>query len=297
MSTVNDLSRIETPAADRCRARLVPYRGCVARPDPTVSDDASGGPSVTSKALGILAAFTAQQPRLTLSEIGRRTGLPLTTAHRLVGELVGWGALERDEAGRYRIGLRLWEVASLAPRSPGLRERAMPFLEDLYEVTHENVQLAVRDGLEAVYVERISGRQAVSVVSRVGGRLPLHATGVGQVLLAYAPAEVQDGVLAAQLKAFTKFTITEPRRLRQVLAEVRRTETAVCDQHVELGSLSIAAPVFGPPDGAAEISAGPSVVAALSVVVPSEGADRLALVPAVRAAARGISRRLTPPPL
>ena len=267
----------------------------------TASDDVAGGPSVTSKALGILAAFSAQQPRLTLSEIGRRTGLPLTTAHRLVGELVGWGALERDEGGRYRIGLRLWEVASLAPRSLGLRERAMPFLEDLYEVTHENVQLAVRDEFEAVYVERISGRQAVSVVSRVGGRLPLHATGVGQVLLAYAPAEVQDRVLAAQLKAFTKFTITEPRRLRQVLAEVRRSGIAVCDQQVDPGTLSIAAPVFGPPDGAADAvltqgSTGAVVVAALSVVVPSEGTDRLALLPAVRAAARGISRVLGAPP-
>jgi DNA-binding IclR family transcriptional regulator len=259
--------------------------------------DSAPAVSVTSKALGILAAFTAQQPRLTLSEIGRRTGLPLATAHRLVGELLGWGALERDEAGRYRIGLRLWEVASLAPRSLGLREQAMPFLEDLYEVTHENVQLAVRDGFEAVYVERISGRQAVNVVSRVGGRLPLHATGVGQVLLAFAPAELQDRVLATPLKAFTKHTIIEPRRLRQVLAEVRRTGIAICDQQVELGSLSVAAPVYGPSsDSAAELGAhltyGGTVVAALSVVVPSEGADRLGLVPAVRAAARGISRVL-----
>ncbi|WP_073259182.1 IclR family transcriptional regulator domain-containing protein [Cryptosporangium aurantiacum] len=253
-------------------------------------------PSVTSKALAILAAFTAQQPSLTLSEIGRRAGLPLTTAHRLVGELTDWGALERDDAGRYRIGLRLWEVASLAPRSLGLRERAMPFLEDLYEVTHENVQLAVRDGFEAVYVERISGRHAVSVVSRVGGRLPLHATGVGQVLLAYAPAEFQDQVLATTLKAFTKFTIVDPKRLRQVLAEVRRTGIAVCDRMVDPGTLSVAAPVFGPAEGedavAARVSTGAAVVAALSVVVPSEDADRVGLAPAVRAAARGISRAL-----
>ncbi|GAA0284571.1 IclR family transcriptional regulator [Cryptosporangium japonicum] len=240
-------------------------------------------PSVTSKALGILAAFTVQQPRLTLSEIGRRAGLPLTTAHRLVGELTEWGALERDEAGRYRIGLRLWEVASLAPRGLGLRERALPFLEDLYEVTHENVQLAVRDGHEAVYVERITGRHAVNILSRVGGRLPLHATGVGQVLLAYAPPEFQDEVLAQPLKAFTKETVTDPRRLRAILAEVRRTGIAVCDRLVDPDSLSVAAPIFDP-DGAQ------GVIAALSVVVRSDGADRLSLSPAVRAAARGISR-------
>ena len=243
--------------------------------------------SVTSRVLGILAAFSAQQPRLTLSEIGRRTGLPLTTAHRLVGELTEWGALERDEAGRYRIGLRLWEVASLAPRGLGLRERALPFLEDLYEVTHENVQLAVRDGAEAVYVERLTGRQAVALVSRVGGRLPLHATGVGQVLLAHAPPEFQDEVLAAPLKAFTKYTVTDPKRLRSILAEVRRTGIALCDRQVDPESLSVAAPVFG-----VDAVGAPGVVAALSVVVRSDGADRLGLVPAVRAAARGISRTL-----
>ena len=243
--------------------------------------------SVTSRVLGILAAFSAQQPRLTLSEIGRRTGLPLTTAHRLVGELTEWGALERDEAGRYRIGLRLWEVASLAPRGLGLRERALPFLEDLYEVTHENVQLAVRDGAEAVYVERLTGRQAVALVSRVGGRLPLHATGVGQVLLAHAPPEFQDEVLAAPLKAFTKYTVTDPKRLRSILAEVRRTGIALCDRQVDPESLSVAAPVFG-----VDAVGAPGVVAALSVVVRSDGADRLGLVPAVRAAARGISRVL-----
>ena len=121
-------------------------------------------------------------------------------------ELVGWGALERGADGRYRIGLRLWEIASLAPRGLGLREAAMPFLEDLYEVTHENVQLAVREGLEVVFVERIAGRKAVPVLTRVGGRFALHATGVGLVLLAHAPAEIQEELLAAPLHAL------QPRR-------------------------------------------------------------------------------------
>src|SRR3954466_12979681 len=106
--------------------------------------DTEPGRSVTSKVLGLLAAFTPAAP-LTLSELARRSGVSLPTAHRRVAELLEWGALERGADGRYRIGLRLWEVASLAPRGLGLREQAMPFLEDLYEVTHENVQLAVRE--------------------------------------------------------------------------------------------------------------------------------------------------------
>src|SRR5690606_5063861 len=134
-----------------------------------------------SRALRILSAFSPERRRLALTEIAERAGLPLTTAHRLVGELADWGALEREPDGGYRIGLRLWEVATLAPRGIGVREAALPFLEDLYEATHENVHLAVLDGTEALYLERISGRGAVPVISRVGGRLPLHATGVGLV--------------------------------------------------------------------------------------------------------------------
>lgn len=241
--------------------------------------------TVTARVLGVLDAFTAQRPELTLTEIGRRTGLPLSTAHRLVGELTGWGALERGDDGRYRIGLRLWEVAALAPRGLGLRESAMPFLTDLHEVTGENVQLAVLDGTEVVFVERIAGRGAVTVITRVGGRLPLHATGVGLVLLAHAPAELQEQVLAAPLRRYTTQTICAPDELRRVLADVRRTGVAVSDGQIELVALSVAAPVHGPRG---------AVAAALSVVVPAAGADPRAYVPVVRAAARGVSRALDP---
>lgn len=103
-------------------------------------------PSVVDRVLDLLGAFTAERPRLTLSELSRRAGLPLSTTHRLAGELTRRGALLRDETGAYRVGLWLWEVASLAPHGAELRESAMPFLEDLYEATHQNVQLAVLDG-------------------------------------------------------------------------------------------------------------------------------------------------------
>ena len=244
------------------------------------------GESVTTRVLGILAAFSAERPELTLTEIGRRARLPLATTHRLVGELAAWGALERGENGRYRIGLRLWEVGALAPRGLGLRESAMPFLEDLYEVTKQNVQLAVLDGTEAVYVERLSGRGAVHVISRVGGRLPLHATGVGLVLLAHSAPDFQEQVIAGPLKRFTTKTVCQPDELRRMLAEVRRTGVAISDGQIELIALSIAAPVRGK---------GGDVVAALSVVVPAMSADARAYVPVVRAAARGISRALGAP--
>jgi DNA-binding IclR family transcriptional regulator len=239
--------------------------------------------SVTSKVLALLDAFTPETPELTLSELARRAGVSLPTAHRRTSELVAWGALERGADGRYHIGLRLWEVASLAPRGLVLREAAMPFLEDLYEVSHENVQLAVREGLELVFVERIAGRHAVPVLTRVGGRFALHATGVGLVLLAHAPASVQEEVLGAPLHGYSPKTITDPVRLREVLADVRRNGYSVSDGQVTTDALSVAAPILGQDR---------SVVAAVSLVVRADSAQPGALAPLVQAAARGISRAL-----
>ena len=238
------------------------------------------------KLLAVLDAFTRERPALTLSEIARAVGVPLSTAHRLVGELCAWGGVERDEDGRYRVGLRVWELGALAPRGLGLREAALPFMEDLYEVTHENVQLAVRDGTELVFVERIAGRSAVGVLTRVGGRFALPPTGVGLVLLAHAPAEVQERVLADPLTAYTRHTITDPRQLRRVLAEVRRTGMAISDRQVTEDAVSVAAPV--------EVRG--AVVAALSIVVRgSSPAAVRSYAPGVRAAARGIGRTLASP--
>lgn len=243
-------------------------------------------PTVASRLFRILETFSPRRPAQTLSAISRNSGLSLTTTHRLVGELAQWGALERAEDGSYRIGLRIYELAALTPRATLLREVAMPFLGDLYEATRQNVQLGVLDGREVVYVERISGRAAVPVVSRVGGRLPLHATGVGLVLLAHAARELQEDVLGDVLLRFTERTIRDPERLRRVLADVRKQGFAISDRQIELTTLSVAAPVHDETD---------AVVASLSVVVPAGHADPMSLVPAVRAAARGLSRALGSP--
>ena len=125
----------------------------------------------------------------------------------IVGALTAWGALERDAEGLYHVGLRLWELAALAPRGLALRQAALPYLEDLYEATHENVQLAVRDGAEAVYIEWLAGRSAVGVHIRVGARWPLHATGVGLALLAHETPGFQEDYCSGPLAAFTPYCI------------------------------------------------------------------------------------------
>nr|WP_246315481.1 IclR family transcriptional regulator [Kineococcus aurantiacus] len=242
---------------------------------------------MTSRTFGLLSAFTRENPSMRLGQLADAAGLPLTTTHRIVADLLACGALERDASGSLHVGLRLWEIGSLAPRGHTLREVALPFLEDLYVATRENVQLAVREGLESVFVERLTGREAVTVMTRVGARFPLPSTGVGRALLAHAPADVQEQALAQPVRRWTERTETDPARLRAVLAEVHRTGVAISDREVTDDAVSVAAPVRGP---------GREVVAAVSLVVRSGTASTAALVPAVRAAALGVSRSLGAPP-
>jgi len=238
---------------------------------------------VISKVVALLDAFGPETPELSLADLARLTGLPVSTTYRLASELVEWGGLERADRAGYRVGMRLWELGSLAPRGGNLREVALPFMQDLYQATRENVHLAVRDGLAALYVDTISGRESVRVRSRRGGRLPLHATGVGKVLLAHAPPEVLLAVLNGDMRRYTAYTVVAPGHLRRALAEVRRTGVAYAREEMTLGSLSVAAPIVGPDQ---------VVVAALAVVLDRGRGDLRRLAPAVRTAALSASRAL-----
>ncbi|MFC4117264.1 IclR family transcriptional regulator [Nonomuraea zeae] len=236
------------------------------------------------RALSLLAAFDADHRVLTLAELSRRSAIPLSSALRLAARLVSWGALERDGAGRYCVGLRLLEVATLAPRGHGLREVALPFMHDLAEVTRQHVQLAVRDGMQAMLVERLSARQAASVEYRTGGRLPLHSTGVGLVLLAFAPQEVQEELLAKPVYSEPGNRLIPADTLRRTLADVRLKRLAVFRREDESETIvSIAAPVFGQDETA---------VGVLGVLVPKRVAQPRLLGLAVQTAARSISREL-----
>jgi DNA-binding IclR family transcriptional regulator len=241
-------------------------------------------PSSTRRALAVLDCFSTITPVLTLSEIARMLRQPVSSTHRQLGELTAWGALERDERGRYQVGLHLWEIGSLAPRSTDLRKAALPFLEDLYEVTHENVQVAVLDGSDVVYVERIFSHHATQIIARPGGRLPSHVTAVGRVLLAYAEQSVVNATLSRPLERLSPHTVVDPDELRRELAKVRKSGYAITDRQVELVSTSVAAPIYGP--GRA------GVIAAISIIMPRLNTDVRRFAPAVLTAARGISRAL-----
>ncbi|WP_345750409.1 IclR family transcriptional regulator [Microbacterium rhizophilus] len=246
-------------------------------------DREAGTRSVVDRALTILGTFQGNRSRQALSDISRHSGLPIATCYRIVQRLVEWGALERDGENRYRVGLRLWEVASRAPRSVGLQRLARPYLLDLYETTGYATHLAIREGVELVSIERFQNPRRVVRRPVIGSRYQLHVTAIGQVLLAHAPRDVQDAVLSAELPAYTPNTYTDPATLERVLADIRRTGYAVSDRQVDLSHISVAAPVRGA-DG--------SVIAALSLALTQRDTPVKSVVHLVQLTATSISRAL-----
>ena len=165
--------------------------------------------TVLGKVLVVLHAFRADDDVVSLAELGRRTELPKTTLHRVAADLVQARLLDKLDGG-YRLGGQLFELGMRASVERGLLEVAIPFMQDLYERTHETVHLGIREGIEVVYVEKIGGHRQAATPSRVGGRMPLYCTGLGKALLAYAPHDVLEQVVAAGLRRLTPRTIIAP---------------------------------------------------------------------------------------
>ncbi|MDP4502552.1 IclR family transcriptional regulator [Nonomuraea turcica] len=240
------------------------------------------GESVLSRVVSIFEAFDPDTPALRVTEIARRSGLHIATASRMVKILVSYGWLSRDADGKVRIGVRLWELASRASPTLSLREAAMPFLEDLHAVVGHHAQLGVVEGEEVLFVERLSAPGAVINITRIAGRLPLHASSSGLILLAHASSEFQEKIIHRPLRTYTRNTIVDPRRLRVFLAGVRKSGYAFCPGFIDEHATGIAVPVRGGDD---------QVIAALSVIVPNDANARMQL-PALQSAARGVARAM-----
>lgn len=230
----------------------------------------------------MLDAFDTGHRRLTMSAIARRAGLPLTTTHRLVHELERHGALDRGADGGYEVGSRIWRLGILASVHADLREVALPYMEDVYELTNAAIQIAVLDGLRCLIVDRIAGSRTMSVMSKPGSRLPLHATGVGKVLLAFGGDELQGAVLGS-LDRFTEQTITDAGQLRAQLRVIASQGFAETHEELAKGATSLAVPLRGH-DG--------MVIAAMGMITPSSSAELAKLVPIMQVTAAALSRKL-----
>ncbi len=245
------------------------------------------GRSVISKVSAILLSIT-EGNGYTLTEIATRSGMPLSTVHRLVNELAAWGLLERDDKGHYRAGppikaLGRDDPSSVALTWPILRERLVPVLDDLFRATGAPVRAGFLTGSEVAYVEKACAHLPVSALS-AAARLPAHATALGKALMAFSPAATVDLIVAHGLKRYSRTTITRPERLRSMLRTVRGTRLAVSDGELDEDWRGVAAPVFGP---------GGCVVAAVELRVRDLTRDLAGVRAALIVAASGLSRDLT----
>ncbi|OJX65730.1 MAG: hypothetical protein BGO95_04625 [Micrococcales bacterium 73-13] len=243
----------------------------------------SAGESALHRHLRVLSAFDARHPYLTLTEVAERAGLAKSTVHRLVGELEREGLVERGPDRLLRLGVRIFELASRTPGALGLREIARPYLQAVQARIRQHVQLGVLAGTDVLFVERLSQRDAVLNATLIGGRIPLHASSSGLVLLASAPAALVDEVVAAGIRVYTEHTIRTAAELRRVLRRVRADGFAETRGHIHPDSRGIAVPVLGPHR---------TVYAALGVVVANDGTSALPYVETLRLAAAGITREL-----
>ncbi|MFJ6651164.1 IclR family transcriptional regulator [Microbacterium sp. NPDC091313] len=244
--------------------------------------NSSSGDSVTDRLVRILETFTPTRTAQTTAEIGRRAALPPSSAHRIVGELVEAGLLERDDERRVRIGMRLWELATRSSHALRLRQAALPAMERVQMRVREHTQLAILEQDEALFLERLSAPHSGANITRVAGRLPVHASSSGLVLLAFGGHDLQERVLAKPLHRATPETLVEPAPLRRKLAEIRALGYAIAPGYVDSVSTGVAVPVRD------ETGA---TIAALSVVLPRDAETQFALVELQRAA-RDVERTL-----
>ncbi len=239
--------------------------------------------SVLERVFVILDCFSAEEPDLTLAELASRTAIPKSTVHRLAKVLVDQRLLKRTDAG-FGLGIRLYELGELAGEMRDLRDAALPFLEELFELTHETIHLGVLEGHEVLYFVKIVGYKAFAIPTRTGGRWPVYASALGKALLAFGPADPLQVLPSTGLKPLTPYTIIDPHRLQRELAIVRRVGTAIESQEAVLGNACVAAPIFD--------SAG-HLVAAVSVSGPPLRLRPVQRAPIVRRTAAKITQRIS----
>ena len=244
-------------------------------------DPAGARRSVADK-IASIQLTVASGAEHSLAEIARRSGLPSSTAHRLASELTSSGLLERTPVGRYRAGSPLRRIGGTDAEPPDLRERATSVLEDLARETRCRARVGVLRDLEAAYIEKQPGPGPVTTFAPAA-TVPLHASALGQALLAFAPSTAAEEVIGRGLPAYTPETITSPVEFRRALAVTRRTRIAVTRFALEDQSCGVAMPVFGADGG---------VVAAIEVTVPGHGRPVHPVLVALAIAARSLSREL-----
>jgi DNA-binding IclR family transcriptional regulator len=215
---------------------------------------------VLERAFAVLDMLASQQDPVTLKDISERTGLHPSTAHRILNDLAIGRYVDRPQAGSYRLGMRLLELGNLVKARLDVRDAALVPMRELHKLTHQPVNLSMRQGDEIVYIERAySERSGMQVVRAIGGHAPLHLTSVGKLFLAHDdPARVRNYATRTGLTGHTRNSITEISRLERELQQVRQNGWARDYDDLDLGVRCMSAGIC---DDQAKLVAGLSVSA------------------------------------
>jgi DNA-binding IclR family transcriptional regulator len=232
----------------------------------------------------VLDSFDGASARLTLQDIVDRSGLPRSTAHRILDQLVRLRWLDH-RGGDYGLGMRALELGGLAVAHNALREATAPLLHDLHARTGVTVHLHVLDRLDVVCLDKLSARSGISLPTRVGGRTPAHATASGKAILAWTDPRQVDAMFRGKLVSRTPRTLPTLEALEQELAKVRaRGGLAYDREEAAPGVACVAAPLRG----------SARAVAAVSVSGDAARMDLNRLSPFVAETARQASAALFP---
>jgi DNA-binding IclR family transcriptional regulator len=225
-----------------------------------------GSIQVIERMMTLLDALAVSPEPASLKQLAAATDLHPSTAHRILAAMTAARFVERQDAGTYRLGIRLLELGNLVKSRISLREVALPFMQELHETIGEAINLGARHDDEIVYIERTSsGRALVRVVYLVGGRAPLHLTSLGKLFLAAdTPQQLRDYARRTGLPGKTPHSLTTLAALERELDKVRRHGIAYDDEEAEAGLKCVAAPIHDD-EG--------RVVAALSVSAPADRHD------------------------
>lgn len=236
---------------------------------------------VLERSFALLDVLAAQPESLSLKLISERTGLHPSTAHRILNDLAAGRYVDRPQAGTYRLGMRLLELGNLVKGRLDVRDAALEPMRELHKLTHQAVNLSVRQGDEIVYVERAyTERSGMQVVRAVGGRAPLHLTSVGKLFLACDDRDrVRAYAARTGLAGHTRNSLTQLSALERELDTVRARGVARDDEELEIGVRCMAAGIYDDGD---------RLVAGLSISAPSDRLDE-AWIDRVKATARQIS--------
>ncbi|MFC4372780.1 IclR family transcriptional regulator [Nocardia halotolerans] len=256
----------------------------------TGSGRATGAPptSMIERMTLILDAFDSTTPTLTLLGLAERTGLPRSTVHRILDQMIRLRWLAHTPGG-YRLGLRVLELGGLAAEHNELREVVGPLLYDLSQRTGMIGHLAVLDGRDVLFLDRAGGRSRVSIPTRVGGRLPAHCTALGKALLATLEPGIAEASLRGNTVARTARTIVDRAELHRELARIRHRQGVAVDSEESMPGVGcVAVPIRGRGVAVAAISLSGIVQADRSAL------DTARLARALAEVAHEASRTLTP---